>query len=119
MAQEDSTRSAVSYQEKVLENDSKSSDEENSAATPNPNIQKQIDEKLENSSSLESTVQKLQEQIAASKAAPAETPSDPEQSGSFACFASVKSTDYHLRHSFILNPATNSHVCNDRSRIYD
>ena len=85
--------------------------------------------KIEKSEGLKSIVNKLQEQIAKKKkdqsftSLSAElsdnTVSKPKQLSSFACFASVKFSDYHLRDSFILNSESNCHVCNDHSRIYD
>ena len=85
--------------------------------------------KIEKSEGLKSIVNKLQEQIAKKKKDQSSTSFSAElsddmifklkQSDSFACFASVKSSDYHLQDSFILNPESNCHVCNDCSRIYD
>ncbi len=42
-----------------------------------------------------------------------------KKSESFACFVLVKSTDYHLHDSYILNLIFNTHIYNDWSRIYD
>ena len=85
--------------------------------------------KIEKSEDLKSIVNKLQEQIAKKKknqsftSLSAELPDDMifklKWPDNFACFASVKFSDYHLQDSFILNFRSNCHVCNDCSRIYD
>ena len=88
-----------------------------------------MQDKIEKSEGLKSIVNKLQEQIAKKKkdqsstSLSAELPDDMtfklKQSDSFACFALIKFSDYHLQDSFILNFRSNCHVCNDCSRIYD
>ena len=89
---------------------------------PDPNIQKQIDEKLEKNKSLKTIIQKLQETVKKTVTEMSVTSAADIKSKkfrSFACFVSVKLTDYHLHDSFILNSVFNTHICNNQSRIYD
>ena len=96
---------------------------------PDLNIQKQMQNKIKKSEDLKLIVNKLQEQIAKKKKDQSFTSFSAELSDdmifklkwsdSFVCFVSVKFSDYHFQDSFILNPESNCHVCNNCSRIYD
>jgi hypothetical protein len=99
---------------------------------PDPAIQKQIDEKLEDASPRMKTSIKWARKRASKKQEGKEeqkeesienaSPKD-RRIGAFHAYVFTTSislsTDYHLRDSFLLDTAANAHVCNNRAKVYN
>jgi hypothetical protein len=94
---------------------------------PDLTIQKQIDDKLRKRPNLRQTVNWSRKQATKKQDGQRaeSSPADPEvqtrMSAGFPVHVFTASTksDYHLRHSFLLDSAANGHICNKRERFVD
>jgi len=89
---------------------------------PDPAIQSQIEQALQQSEKLRSIVdgiRKRQKEQKESQEEKAETEPKPAAFTISAHLISTASTEYHLRDSFILDSGANIHVCNSQERFQD